>query len=32
MWDVCDPYIDDIIVGTQKKEGMGDLDLIVVGV
>ena len=30
--DVCDPYVNDIIIGTQKKEGMSDQDLIVVGV
>ena len=31
VWDVCDPYINDIIIGTQTKEGMSDQDLIVVG-
>ena len=30
-WDVCDAHIDDIMFGTQKKEGISDEDLIVVG-
>ena len=30
--NVCDPYINSIIIRVQKKEGMIDQDLIVVGV
>ena len=30
--DVWEPYMHDIIIGTQQKEGMSDQDLIVVEV
>ena len=32
VWDVCDPYINDIIIRTQKKEPMSHQDFIVVEV
>ena len=32
LGDGCDPYINDIIFGTQKKDGTSDQDLVIVGV